>query len=101
MTHIERIPRAEQEVIITAYRNDPYFDFYATDRTYINKLDKYVKDPDSIVECIKDDGCSKTYRIPKNLLTVRRKNRCNNLSDEEKKARAEKMREAKRKKSDK
>lgn len=80
----------EQEISITASRDEEYATMYCSDNTWITKMDKLVIKSPNLFEVINQNDISKTYRFPKRLLTVRSSIR--ELSDEQRKAAAVRMR---------
>lgn len=64
---------AEQEVIFNSSRDSEMMQCYATDTTYITKMDKLVKKNPELFKVIQENDVSKTYEFPKKLLSIRSK----------------------------
>lgn len=84
------LPRSEQEVSISFMRDDKYAIIYASDTTYITKLDKLCDISPDIYSVIETSKWGKTYRCEdKKLIGFRAKHR--EVSDEAKQAMSERM----------
>ena len=81
----------EQEIGITAMRDEKFATIYASDSTYITKLDRLCKESPDMYSLIQDTGRGKKYLLKdKTLISFRAKKR--ELTDEQKKQAAERMR---------
>ena len=76
----------DQEICINAMRDEKFATIYASDSTYITKLDKLCKESHGMYSLIEDTGRGKD----KTLISFRAKKR--ELTDEQKKQAAERMR---------
>ena len=86
-----RVPVFEQEICINAMRDEKFATIYASDSTYITKLDKLCKESPDMYSLIEDNGRGKRYLLKdKTLISFRAKKR--ELTDEQKKKAAERMR---------
>lgn len=86
-----RVPVFEQEICINAMRDEKFATIYASDSTYITKLDKLCKESPDMYSLIQDTGRGKKYLLKdKTLISFRAKKR--ELTDEQKKQAAERMR---------
>ena len=86
-----RVPVFEQEICINAMRDEKFATIYASDSTYITKLDKLCKESPDMYSLIKDTGRGKKYLLKdKTLISFRAKKR--ELTDEQKKKAGERMR---------
>ncbi len=83
----------EQELHISAARDEDFAEAYCSDSLWITKMDKLVKKSPELFEVTAENDVSKTYRFPKRLLTIRSSIRKYNLTDEQRKAKAEIMKE--------
>lgn len=91
------IPISEQETTINIYRDSDIAKVYTTDSTMITKLDKMVaKQPDKY-KIVKQDEYGKWYEFPKKLMGFRSASTPKTISEEERKKRAERMREINKK----
>lgn len=83
---------SEQEVSINFMRDEDFATIYTSDTTYMTKLDKLCKTSPDMYSLIADTGRGKTYRVEdKTLISFRAKKR--ELSDEQKIAAGERMRQ--------
>ena len=97
----------EREVVIQFNTDTNVASVYTSDYSYMTKLDKLVKNnPDewSLVNTAYHDGdiVSKTYKCPKKLISFRGKTSSGKLreyTDEEKRAIAERFKNAREKKN--
>lgn len=86
-----RVPVFEQEICINAMRDEKFATIYASDSTYITKLDKLCKESPDMYSLIQNTGRGKKYLLKdKTLISFRAKKR--ELTDEQKKKAAECMR---------
>lgn len=95
---IYNVPTEEQETVINYGRNDKDMTIYTTDSTVITKLDKCVAAGlYEVIELHKVRGhvVGKTYKASKRMLTFRTKIAKVELTEEQRKARAENMRRLK------
>lgn len=87
----------EQETVVQFGRNDEYMTIYTTDSTMMTKLDKCVKGGEyEVIEIHKlqksDKIIGKTYRAKKRLLSFRKKFIEREMTEEQRKASAERAR---------
>lgn len=100
------IPTSEQETVICFGRNDTEATVWTSDSTVMTKLDKKVKDNDSpwelADETVTIDGdITKTYKVPKELVSFRTKQGTGReLTEEQRQAIAERMRNLRNKEGD-
>lgn len=91
-----KIPIDEQETNISFYRTDNRFEVYTSDTTMMTKLDKLVREDSSWrLEKIwthQDDVIGKTYSAPKKCIIFFSNPRICNLTEEQKKECAERLR---------
>lgn len=81
----------EQELHINASRDEKFAKIYASDSTYITKLDKLCKESPEMYSLVDDTGRGKIYLLKdKSLISFRAKKR--ELTDEQKKQASERMR---------
>nr|DAH15389.1 MAG TPA: hypothetical protein [Caudoviricetes sp.] len=82
----------EQELHINANRDEDFAIAYCSDRTWITKMDKLVaKSPDLFV-VVAETEHGKTYRFPKRLISIRRSVVSRTMSDEQRQAAADRLR---------
>ena len=90
----------EQEICINAMRDEKFATIYASDSTYITKLDKLCKESPDMYSLIEDTGRGKKYLLKdKTLISFRAKKTTRVMTDEQKKASAERLRKARENKS--
>lgn len=65
------IPREEQETIINFTADDKMAQVYICDSVYIRKLDRLCEKSPDQYKVIQQDGYSKTYTMPKKLVSFR------------------------------
>ena len=86
----------ERETVVNYGRLDDTATVYTTDERVMNKLDKFVENsPDwEFVKQETNEGdiVSKTYRCPVEFISFRSKSRKGNMSEEQKRANAERLR---------
>jgi len=87
----------EREVVICFNAADDTSDLYTADPVYIRKLDKLVRqNPEQFKEIRQEklDGqiIAKRYELPKAFISLRGKKRKNTMTEEQRKAAAERMR---------
>lgn len=83
---------SEQEVCINFMRDEDFATIYASDTTYITKLDKLCRTSPNMYSVISDTGRGKTYRVEdKALISFRAKKR--ELTEEQRLAAGERMRQ--------
>lgn len=90
---------AEQEFYINSSRDDDFAVAYASDRTWITKLDKLVKKSPDFYEVIAETDYGKTYRFPKKLISLRSSIVSREMTDEEKELATERLKDARAKKA--
>jgi hypothetical protein len=91
-----RLSRCEQEVVINFNAEETTMSIYTADPVWIRKLDRLVESNSreySFVrqETYKGRVVSKTYLAPKKLLTLRSKTQKRELTEEQKKEIAERL----------
>ena len=85
---------AEQEVCINFMRDDDFATVYTSDTTYMTKLDKLCKSSPDMYSLLSDTGRGKTYRVEdKTLISFRAKKIKRELTEEQKIAAGERMRQ--------
>lgn len=83
---------SEQEVSINFSRDQDFADIYASDTTYITKLDKLCKTSPEYYSLIKDTGRGKIYRCEdKTLISFRQKKK--EMSEENRAKASERFKE--------
>ncbi len=80
----------EQELHISASRNEQCATAYCSDRTWITRFDRLVTKSPDLFEVIAETDCGKTYKFPKRLISIR--SVIKELSEEQKQAASERMR---------
>lgn len=81
----------EQEVCINMMRDEDFATIYTSDSTYMTKLDRLCRESPDMYSLIQDTGRGKKYLLKdKTLISFRAKKR--ELTDEQKKQAAERMR---------
>lgn len=81
----------EQEICINATRDEDFATIYCSDRTWITKMDKFVKKSPNLFTVIAETDYGKTYKFPKRLISIRSSIVTRELSDEQKQLAAERM----------
>lgn len=89
----------EQEICITATRDEEFAEAYCSDRTYITKFDKLVNKSPELFKVVAETEYGKTYRFPKRLLSIRSSIVSREMTDEQKELAAERLRIAREQKS--
>ena len=79
----------EQEITISASRDEDYATIYCSDNTWITKMDKLVDKSPNLFKLIEQNDISKTYRFPKRLISIRSSIR--EMTDEQRQAAAVRM----------
>ena len=82
----------EQEISINATRTDDIATIYCSDSTWITKMDKLVEKSPALFKVIRDDEFGKTYSFPKKLISIRSSVVKRELSDEQRKAMGDRLR---------
>lgn len=90
------LSKYEQEVIINFNAEDEEATLYSANPAWIRKMDKMVElNPEQFSmyrkEKLHGEIVSKAYRFPKEFITIRSKKREVNLTDEQRKAAAERL----------
>ena len=86
------LPVSEQEVSIVFTRDEDFATIYASDTTYITKLDKLCKTSPEYYSLIKDTGRGKMYKCEdKTLISFRQKKK--EMSEENKAKASERFKE--------
>ena len=86
----------EQEIVINASRTDTMDSMYVTDRRWITKMDKKVKESPNLfkvkdVHRVQGEVIGKTYEFPSKLITIRTKERNVEMTEEQKRQTAERF----------
>lgn len=90
----------EQEICINAMRDEDFATIYTSDSTYMTKLDRLCKESPDMYSLIQDTGRGKKYLLKdKTLISFRSKKPTRIMTDEQKKASAERLRKARENKS--
>lgn len=90
----------EQELHINASRDEKFAKIYASDSTYITKLDKLCKESPEMYSLVEDTGRGKIYLLKdKSLISFRAKKTTRIMTDEQKQASAERLRKARENKN--
>lgn len=90
----------EQEICINAMRDEDFATIYTSDSTYMTKLDRLCKESPDMYSLIQDTGRGKKYLLKdKTLISFRLKKTTRIMTDEQKKASAERLRKARENKS--
>ena len=84
----------EQELCINAMRNEEFATVYCSDRTWITKLDKLVAKSPELFEVVVETNYGKTYKFPKKLISIRSSIVTREMTDEQKKLAAERLKNA-------
>ena len=85
---------SEQEVHINFMRDEDFATIYTSDTTYMTKLDKLCKTSPDMYSLIADTSRGKTYRLEdKTLISFRSKKIKRELTEEQKIAAGERMRQ--------
>ena len=85
---------SEQEVCINFMRDENFATIYTSDTTYMTKLDKLCKTSPDMYSLLSDTGRGKTYRVEdKTLISFRAKKIKRELTEEQKIAAGERMRQ--------
>lgn len=91
----------EQETTIHFMRDEKHATIYTTDRTSITKYDRLCREAPEYYQLVKVDTirgkvCGKTYRLTdKNMVSLRAKKRSCNLTEDQRRTIAERMRASK------
>lgn len=81
----------EQEICINAMRDEKFATIYSSASTYITKLDKLCRESPDMYSLLEDTGRGKKYLLKdKSLISFRARKR--ELTDEQKRQAAERMR---------
>lgn len=90
----------EQKICINAMRDEKFVKIYASDSTYITKLDKLCKESPEMYSLVEDTVRGKIYLLKdKSLISFRAKKTTRVVIDEQKQASAERLRKARENKS--
>lgn len=87
----------EQELHISASRDEYYAMAYCSDTTWITKMDKLVAKSPDLFEVIAETDYGKTYKFPKKLISIRSSIVTRKMTDEQKELAAERLRLAREK----
>lgn len=99
---MDKLLLEEQEVSINFTRLDDFATIYASDITWIRKMDKLCEECPDAYECIAvaktSDGTivGKTYKFPKKLISPRKPMKQENVSEEVKKVRMQNLSKSKK-----
>ena len=88
----------EQELCINSMRDEEFATAYCSDRTWITKFDKLVEKSPDLFEVIAETDYGKTYKFPKRLISIRSSIVTRELTEEQKKLAAERLRNAREQK---
>ena len=88
----------EQELCINAMRDEDFATAYCSDRTWITKFDKLVEKSPDLFEVIAETDCGRTYKFPKRLISIRSSIVTRELTDEQRRLAAERLRNAREQK---
>lgn len=94
------VPIFEQETCINFWRDSDLASVYTSDATIMTKLDKQVKNNPDYWRLISDDGVGKTYETTKDLISFRARKTERVMTEEQRKAAAERLAMARAKKVD-
>ena len=84
----------EQEIHISASRDEDFATAYCSDSTWITKMDKLVTKSPELFEVIAENDVSKTYKFPKRLLSIRSTIVQREYTDEQRQAMAARLKAA-------
>lgn len=79
----------EQETVINFGRTDDRVILYTSDRTWMTKLDNFVRKNPKDFRVIEENEVSKRYEFPKSLLSIRTKKR--EMTEEQREMLSERM----------
>ena len=85
---------SEQEIHINATRDEDFATAYCSDTTWITKMDKFVAKSPDLFEVVAETEWGKTYRFPKRLISIRSSIVTREMTDEQKKIAAERLKSA-------
>ena len=88
----------EQELHISAGRDEEYAEAYCSDSTWITKMDKLVAKSPELFTVVRQDDISKTYRFPKKLLSIRSSFITREYTDEQRQAMADRLKAVRKRK---
>ena len=88
----------EQEICISAMRDEDFATAYCSDRTWITKMDKLVEKSPNLFEVIAETDYGKTYKFPKRLISIRSSIVTREMTDEQKQLAADRLRNAREQK---
>ena len=88
----------EQEMCINAMRDEDFATIYCSDRTWITKMDKLVEKSPNLFEVIAETDYGKTYKFPKRLISIRSSIVIREMTDEQKRLAADRLRNAREQK---
>lgn len=102
---MDKLLLEEQEVCINFTRIDEFATIYASDITWIRKMDKMCEECPDDYKCISESKASdgsvvgKTYQFPKKLVSLRKPMK-QNVSDEVKQLRMQNLSKSKKNKEE-
>ena len=94
---IQRLAKEERETILTYNESDGYWEIYTAVQSHIRKFDKLNYEVTNIDYYEDGTVAGKFYKVPKNAISFRDPSKKRNLTDEQRTAMAERMRNIKRK----
>lgn len=87
----------EQELHISASRDEDFATAYCSDTTWITKMDKLVAKSPDLFEVVAESDWGKTYKFPKKLISIRSSIVTREMTNEQKELAAERLRIARKK----
>ena len=90
-----KLSKEEQETIINFNAKDKYATIYTRDPTFMKQMDKLVREYPDIFQCKSISEIDKLYIVPKRRINIQRPRF---LSEVEKEARRNRIKEVKKKK---
>ena len=91
-----RTPADEREVIVRFYTDEQTATVYTSDYNYMRKFDRLVEENPDVWKFTRQETCQgnvvgKTYECPKKMITFRSKIIKSSMTEEQKKASAERL----------
>ena len=81
----------EQELCINAMRDEDFATAYCSDRTQITKFDRLVEKSPDLFKVVAETEYGKTYKFPKRLISIRSSIVTRDMSEEQKRLAAERL----------